>query len=153
MASSSYYYNLYQEWEEKASKYQSEATELERIRAMLGDDTYVNIREVNSGISELEPEVKKAIQENFDFDVITQKINDFCEKKLGFDPYLSKADSKLESEIISLETKRRNAQQESDYYWREYERERERERAEEEAARARAIEEAAKQLIKKIKGK
>lgn len=130
MANSSYYYELYQKFKEKAKKYEKNIKELQPILDTLNNSFSGKQSDINKGIDSLSEDLNKAVRHDSEFTSIASRCNDYKEKSTSSDRNLSGAASAIESEISVLKEKKRDAEEKRDQYYKKYQEEKEKERQE-----------------------
>ncbi len=129
MASSSYYYSLYEKKKRQISEYESN---LKHLRPTLGalNNVQIQISNVNNKLDSLIDDLNKGVRHNSTFTFRANDLANEKEKSVGIDSRLSKAQDGLQDEISRVERLLSQAIEDRDYYYRRYKEEREREREE-----------------------
>ena len=118
MANSSYYKNLYKEYENKAKKYNKNIDKLENILRSVSNDLSDEINAVNKEIAELKDDLQRAIRHNDSFNRSQNSLQ--TEPHVNWDRNLANVIMELEEEIRSLQGKQSNADAKYNYYRQKY---------------------------------
>lgn len=130
MASSSYYYDLYEDYRDKAKKYGKNIESLQSIRNKLSNDFYDEQKNVNKELEDLKEDLEKSVRYDSLFKTVINENDDYKEKTCGADDDLKNVFTQLDEEITSLSNKKSSAESSRDYYHDKYEEEKEREHQE-----------------------
>lgn len=130
MAGSSYYYNLYKQYQKSAEALGRNIKELERIRNALHNDFYDEQRNVNTQLSELKDELGKSVRHDASFDRTREACEVNKEKATNADEFLYKAVTELDQEIAELNRRRSDDEAKRDENYNRYKEKKEEERQE-----------------------
>lgn len=128
--SSSYYYKLYKEEQEKAKKFDKWIRQLQPIRQNASGGLDDEIRAVNKEIAGLYDSLKNAVKHDQVFASEAYEIGSSTEAGSGSDRYLRGTQTSIDEEIRSLGRKKDEAERKSAEYYRKYEEEKRREEEE-----------------------
>lgn len=131
MASSSYYYRKYKQYKAEEAKYASWLKELSEINRVFAQSwTYEDYADVNRFIGNCRSNMEAALDGDSAFDQRSSILAEAKERSMSEDYNLGTCITAVRSEKERIEGKRQAADQNKDYYWREYKRARARELAE-----------------------
>lgn len=120
MADSSYYYDKYIEYKNKASEYEKNISSLQSIKDNLARNFYDEQKNVNGELGDLKDDLQKAVRYDTSFNQVIADLDDFEEAKTEQDGDLGKTLTNLGEEISALDKKKQSAEGSRDYYYKEY---------------------------------
>ncbi len=138
--SSSYYYDKYIEKKREAEQIERKIAYLSDVNLDVTSSFTGDVHTVNQTIDDEMGEHKTSVRHNAKYDLLSEKMDEMKPKYPYSDQHLQGISSGIESEISRLKNEKKQAEDDRDYYWREYKDALEREREEKRKARERAFE-------------
>ncbi len=140
--SSRYYHNKYKEKVHEIEQLQSKIVYLSGVNIDVTSSFTGDVHTLNRNIDDEMNEHKTSVRHNAKYDLLSDKMDEMKPKYPHSDQHLQGVSNGIESEISRLKNKKSQAEDDRDYYWREYQDELDREREERKRERERALKKA-----------